>query len=63
MSQPGLFVAEKVNGNRFRIGGGVPGGEVSWQVTGIRDDAYARTHRIQVEEEKPAGERGAPPAR
>jgi hypothetical protein len=63
VSQPGLYVAEKVKGNRFRIGGGVPGAEVSWQVTGIRDDAYARAHRIQVEEEKPAGERGAPPAR
>jgi hypothetical protein len=58
VSQPGLYVAERVKGNRFRIGGGVPGAEVSWQVTGIRDDAYARAHRIQVEEEKPAGERG-----
>ena len=58
VSQPGLFVAEKVNGNRFRIGGGVPGGEVSWQVAGIRDDAYARAHRIPVEEEKADHERG-----
>jgi len=32
--------------------------EVSWQVTGIRHDAYADAHRIQVEEEKPAQERG-----
>ena len=26
--------------------------EVSWQVTGIRHDAYARDHRIAVEEER-----------
>ena len=30
-----------------------PGVKVSWQVTGIRQDAYANAHRIQVEEEKP----------
>jgi len=35
-----------------------PGLEVSWQVTGIRQDAYANKHRIPVEEDKPAGERG-----
>ena len=32
--------------------------EVSWQVTGIRQDAYAKAHRIPVEQEKPAAERG-----
>jgi hypothetical protein len=32
--------------------------KVSWQVTGIRQDAYANAHRIPVEQEKPAGERG-----
>jgi hypothetical protein len=58
VSQPGLFVAAKVKGNRFRIGGGVPRAEVSWQVTGIRDDAYARAHRIPVEEQKAHAERG-----
>jgi hypothetical protein len=26
--------------------------EISWQVTGIRHDAYARDHRIAVEEDK-----------
>ena len=26
--------------------------EVSWQVTGIRHDAYAQDHRIAVEEDK-----------
>jgi len=32
--------------------------EVSWQVTGIRQDAWANAHRIPVEEQKPEAERG-----
>ncbi len=32
--------------------------EISWQVTGIRQDAYAQAHRIPVEEDKAAKERG-----
>ncbi len=56
--QPSLYVAREISGNRFRISGGKPGGKVSWQVTGIRHDAYADAHRIQVEEEKPPQEQG-----
>ena len=56
--QPSLYVAKEVSGNRFRISGGKPGGKVSWQVTGIRHDAYADAHRIEVEVEKPPQERG-----
>jgi hypothetical protein len=33
--------------------------EVSWQVTGIRHDAWANAHRIPVEQDKSAMERGA----
>jgi hypothetical protein len=55
---PNLYVADEVRGNRFRIAGGSPGSKVSWQVTGIRQDAFAETHRIPVEEDKPAAERG-----
>ena len=47
------YVAEEIAGNQFKIGGGIPGRKVSWQVTGIRHDAYANAHRIQVEELKP----------
>ncbi|MEI2691999.1 MAG: hypothetical protein V9H69_20750 [Anaerolineae bacterium] len=57
-AMPNLHVAEKIQGNTFRIGGGEPGLEVSWQVTGIRHDAYAEAHRIPVEAPKPVGERG-----
>jgi len=51
---PELHVAEKIAGNRFTIAGGKPGLEVSWQVTGVRQDAYANAHRVAVETTKPA---------
>jgi hypothetical protein len=56
---PNLYVASEVADHRFRIAGGTPNGRVSWQVTGIRHDAWANAHRITVEEDKPASERGA----
>jgi len=56
---PNLYIAQKVNGNRFKIAGGQPGSEVSWQVTGIRHDAWANAHRIPVEIAKPSAERGS----
>jgi hypothetical protein len=55
---PTLYIAEEISENRFKIAGGTPGMRVSWQVTGIRQDAYANHHRIQVEEAKPEPERG-----
>ncbi|HEY0594053.1 MAG TPA: hypothetical protein VGF40_19940 [Thermoanaerobaculia bacterium] len=55
---PNLFVAEEIAANQFKIGGGIPGGKVSWQVTGIREDAWANTNRIPVELEKQDDERG-----
>jgi hypothetical protein len=51
------FIAEKVKGNRFVVKTNKPGVEVSWQVTGIRHDAFANAHRIRVEAPKPAQER------
>lgn len=54
----GVYVANEIKSNSFRIAGGKPGMKVSWQVTGVRHDAYANKHRIVVEEEKPAGQRG-----
>jgi hypothetical protein len=44
--------------SRFKIAGGTSGMKVSWQVTGIRKDPWANAHRIPVEEDKPAKERG-----
>jgi hypothetical protein len=31
---------------------------LSWQVTGVRQDAYAKANPLQVEVQKPANERG-----
>lgn len=52
------MVAEKIKGNRFVIKTSTPRVEVSWQVTGIRQDAFANKYRIPVEELKPQSERG-----
>jgi hypothetical protein len=49
---PDLHIAETMVGGRFMIAGGEPGMEVSWQVTGIRQDRYAEANRIQVEVDK-----------
>ncbi len=54
-----VYVAKKVSWNRFKIAGGKPGMEVSWQLTGVRKDAYAEAHRVPVEEMKPIAERGS----
>ena len=55
---PNLHISRKVQNLSFEIGGGSAGLEVSWQLTGIRHDAYAEANRIPVEEDKPAAERG-----
>ena len=36
----------------------MPTMRVSWQVTGIRQDVWAKAHPIQVEQEKSTDERG-----
>jgi hypothetical protein len=51
-------IASKIKDNRFTIATDKPNVEVSWQVTGIRHDPYANAHRIPVEQDKPAEERG-----
>jgi len=52
------IVAEKVNGNKFVIRTNEPNVEVSWQVTGIRNDKYAQAHRVVAEVEKEADYKG-----
>lgn len=53
-----VYIAQEIEGNAFKIAGGKTGLKISWQVTGIRHDAFAEAHRIQVEEEKPNDEKG-----
>jgi len=55
---PNLHIAQGISKNSFQIAGGQPKMKVSWQVTGIRKDAWAEGNRVVVEEKKPAKERG-----
>ena len=52
------IVGRKIENNRFEIRTSVPNVEVSWQVTGVRQDAYAKAHPLGVEQEKEARLRG-----
>jgi hypothetical protein len=55
---PSLHVARELANGRFWIAGGAAGQTVSWQVSGIRDDAWARGNPLEVEEAKTGDERG-----
>jgi hypothetical protein len=52
------IVSREIADNRFEIHTDKPGVKVSWQVTGIRQDAYAQANPIVVEESKPPKEQG-----
>jgi hypothetical protein len=52
-----LYVAEEVSGGHFKIAGGKAGGKVSWQVSGVRNDAWEKAHPMQIETDK-AADRG-----
>jgi hypothetical protein len=51
-------IAKEVHNNQFTIRTDKPGVKVSWQVTGVRHDAFAEHNPIQVEEEKSPRDRG-----
>ena len=63
---PNLYIAQEIldtattinYSSSFKIAGGTSDMKVSWQVTGIRKDPWANANRIQVEEDKPDGEKG-----
>jgi hypothetical protein len=57
-SAPELHVSRKVEDGKFSIAGGKARQEVSWQVTGIRQDAWANANRIPVEVDKKAEDQG-----
>jgi len=52
------IVSSKVSNHQFAIRTDKPGVEVSWQITGVRQDAFAKAHPLVVEQEKNAHERG-----
>jgi trimeric autotransporter adhesin len=53
-----VIVKREIANHRFTIKTSKPSINVSWQVTGIRHDAYADAYRIPVEEEKSKQEQG-----
>lgn len=49
---PNLYLKTLEHDNQFAIAGGVPGGQISWQVIGVRHDPFVLTHPAPVEVEK-----------
>lgn len=52
------IVGHKIANHQFTIRTNVPNVEVSWQVTGVRQDRFAKAHPLVVEQEKEARVRG-----
>jgi hypothetical protein len=46
------IVSSEVKNHEFAIRSSVPNVKASWQITGVRQDAYAKTNPMVVEEEK-----------
>ncbi|MBK8506171.1 MAG: hypothetical protein IPL46_30610 [Saprospiraceae bacterium] len=46
------YVSREIADNNFQITTGKPFIKISWQVTGIRNDPYARDNRLPVEKDK-----------
>lgn len=55
---PNLFISKELSSSSFEISGGSPNMKVSWQVTGLRSDNYAKANPIIVETDKKADEKG-----
>jgi hypothetical protein len=55
---PQLRVKDEIRNGSFRIAGAPAGQRVSWQVTGVRKDAWAKANPLEVEPEKAPEERG-----
>ncbi|MFZ4754374.1 MAG: hypothetical protein ACOYLG_13610, partial [Chitinophagaceae bacterium] len=51
-------VSSEVNNNTFTIKTSKPNVKVSWQVTGVRQDAWANANRVEAEVEKADREKG-----
>jgi trimeric autotransporter adhesin len=52
------IVGRKIANHEFAIRTNAPNVEVSWQVTGVRQDRFAKAHPLVVEQEKEANVRG-----
>lgn len=52
------IIFEEIKENKFTIASDKPNIKVSWQVTGVRNDAYAKKNRVIPEQIKPKSEQG-----
>jgi len=55
---PNLQISRKIENNTFEIAGCDSAMEVSWMITGIRQDRHASENRMHVEVDKPMDKRG-----
>jgi hypothetical protein len=53
-----VFVKQEIQNNTFAIKSSEPNTKVSWQVTGVRNDAWANANRVIPEVEKKENEKG-----
>ncbi len=53
------IISKKVSNNQFEIATSLPNVEVSWEIKGVRNDAYMQNvYKLKAEEVKPAGIKG-----
>jgi hypothetical protein len=52
------WISQEVQNGTFAISTDTPLVKVSWQITAVRQDPYAKAHPLIAEQEKPANERG-----
>jgi hypothetical protein len=52
------IVSSRISNHQFAIKTDKPNVDVSWQITGVRQDAFAKAHPLVVEQQKNARERG-----
>jgi hypothetical protein len=52
------WISQEVAKGRFIISTNATGVKVSWQITAVRQDAYAKAHPLIVDQAKPTNERG-----
>jgi len=55
---PNLHIAKPLSGGKFVIAGGQAGQTISWQVTGVRQDRWAKANPLVVEAPKARQHRG-----
>jgi hypothetical protein len=52
------WISQEVQSGKFAIRTNITTVKVSWQITAVRQDAYAKAHPLIAEQEKPVRERG-----